>query len=972
MDKKESKFAKFVVKGRYWFLGIFFVLLVVSAVMMNFVNVNYDLTKYLPDDSSTKESIELMKDEFGSTGTADIMLTNVTQQEAQNVANKIADIGSVATSVLSRYQSKDDGSTTGYALISIFLTDGDYTTEAADTLDNIETLMSETLTEGQEYYLTGSAVTAVASRTAIMGQIPLIMAMAVLVVLIVLTFTTRSWIEPVILLIVIGTAILINMGTNYLLGEISFISNSVSSVLLIALAMDYSIVLVNRFREEREKEPDLHIAMQNTIRGSIVTILSSGLTVMAGLLSLVFMDYKIGLDMGLVLTKGVFISILAVIFLMPAILLLFSKALKKTEHKNFLKGLTKVGTFAKATRWVMPVLFLVIVIGACTVQSTMLDFNYVAKFSHEGDKVYEDEQTTAQIFGEQNTLVVMLSTKDADGNTTLTYAQQQQIFNDIKTLTAEGGKALANNDQASSFATSGSKGNPLTVEQIQNSFGFTTEQATAVFALTGNTYGYADGNNSTVYTCDLIKCLANNENIQATLSDAQKYVVNQLKSIQDGLFLSSALNTTQIQYGFGFTADQATQIMAITGSTYGYVNSDNLTVYACDLIKCLATNQDVQTALASAGATAEQLGQITTLYSQEQMAEKVYNSENYTRMIFNIDAVVDSDEAIDYVKALNNYLDTQTVATDLNTYIVNNTQNVIETTDVFKSDRLKVDLISAIAILIIVCLAFRSLSLPIVLVLVIEGSIWINLAGNALLGNSLYFICYLLGSAIQMGATIDYGILLSARYTEARRTQNKYDAIKTAIDKSFSTILSSGTILTLAALCIGIFSSVPLLSSIGYLIGFGAMCASLSILFVLPQVLLILDKPIAYTTLHSNFYFPEKASKDNNHDSKDENIVETTAVQATEKNNTTNSEQATTPQPAPKKRGKPKKVQNANVTNQPITTESTTDTQPKIKHGSSKNANIKSTNVKKATTKKTTKTTAKKKTNKTKTSKAVK
>ena len=104
MSKKESKFAKFVVKGRYWFLGIFFVLLVASAIMMNFVNVNYDLTKYLPDDSTTKESVELMKEEFGSTGTASLMLSNVTQAEAQNIANKIGENQNVATSVLSRFQ----------------------------------------------------------------------------------------------------------------------------------------------------------------------------------------------------------------------------------------------------------------------------------------------------------------------------------------------------------------------------------------------------------------------------------------------------------------------------------------------------------------------------------------------------------------------------------------------------------------------------------------------------------------------------------------------------------------------------------------------------------------------------------------------------------------------------------------------------------------------------------------------------
>ena len=173
-----------------------------------------------------------------------------------------------------------------------------------------------------------------------------------------------------------------------------------------------------------------------------------------------------------------------------------------------------------------------------------------------------------------------------------------------------------------------------------------------------------------------------------------------------------------------------------------------------------------------------------------------------------------------------------------------------------------------------VLLAFRSISLPVLLVAVIEGAIWINLAGNAILGNSIFFICYLLGTAIQMGATIDYGILLSDRYIEARKTQNKFEAIKTAIDKSFATILSSGTILTLAALSIGIFSTVPLISSIGYLVGFGALCASICILFVLPQVLVLLDKLIAKTTLHSNFRFGKAIKL-----VAEENVVETNATE---------------------------------------------------------------------------------------------
>ena len=166
-----NKFANFIVKGRYWFLGIFFAILVASGVLMNYVKVNYDLTEYLPDNSSTKESISLMKQEFGATGTASIMLEGVLEDDATSVAEQISNLNNVSTAVVTKYQTKDG---VGYALISIFLVNGDYTTEAEQTLNDIESLLkgeSAILAENQNYYLTGSAPNAVSSRTTVKFQL---------------------------------------------------------------------------------------------------------------------------------------------------------------------------------------------------------------------------------------------------------------------------------------------------------------------------------------------------------------------------------------------------------------------------------------------------------------------------------------------------------------------------------------------------------------------------------------------------------------------------------------------------------------------------------------------------------------------------------------------------------------------------------------------------------------------------------
>jgi len=500
------------------------------------------------------------------------------------------------------------------------------------------------------------------------------------------------------------------------------------------------------------------------------------------------MNYKIGLDLGLVLTKGVFISILAVIFLMPCLLLLFAKLLKKTEHKNFLRGLKHIGTFAKYTRFVMPVLFLVIIAGAFTIQTTLLDFYYVPRFTDTTSQEYISEQATEEVFGVQNSLVLML-----DNN--LSIARQEEIFNEVSNITVGDNDELLINS-ASSFATSGS----------------------------------------------------------------------------NGMTLGQLLNAEALQTTFGLTQLEALSIIANTPTNSTVPN----TAYAFEIIEYLSLDATMQQYMQTYHP--ELINAVSNLYVQEQLADSIYNSTNYTRFVFNINSATDSDLSIEYINSLHDYLDEQ----DVTYYVVNNTQNVIETQSVFTTDRLLVELISVIAILIIVLLAFRSVSIPLILVLIIQGAIWVNLAGNALFGNSIFFICYLLGTSIQMGATIDYGILLTDRYVFARRKLNKFEAIKTAIDKSFVTIISSGSILTLAAFCIGIFSSVPLISSIGYVIGFGALIASVTILFVLPQTLLLLDKVIEKTTLHTTFYNP---AKNTNETTTPVVAVETTAQKVDEKVN---------------------------------------------------------------------------------------
>jgi len=761
--------ANFIVKNRVVLMIVFLVALVASGVAMSFVQVNYDLTKYLPDSSTTKTSLKEMADEFGASGTASIMLENVDATDAILISVQLSSVEGISSAAVTRTDTDNR-----LALINVFLVKGDYTTDAEVAINGLKEKldgMSGSYPD-MKYYMTGASINAIESRSALAKEMPIIMLIAVAIVLVILLLTTRSFIEPLILLIVIGFAILINYGTNLIMGEISYISKSISAVLLIALAMDYSIVLMSRFREESEKEPDVCEAMKKTLAGSLTTIIASGCTVMAGLLALVFMEYKIGADIGIVLTKGVFISILAVIFLMPGLLILFSKLIKKTQHRPFIGSMQGVGGFAKATRFVIPFVFLAVVIGAFVIQGTCLKIDYHAKAGKAGSEIVLTQQKVEDAFGKQNPLVVML-------DKILTVEEQQKIYDDLVAIKVDDGK--------------GNKISPLNMAKS-----FVSAESAVV---TGFKYGE----------------LLNTAELQQKMNDA----------------------------GMDWLDEYDAQFI-IDNTPFGVEQMDSTRRYTFKILYAIGNNQIISQYFSDTyGSTsAEYLSFITNtviLSGVEMIYDMMFNSDHYTRLMFNVNADIQSDVAKAYVSEVQKYLNDNNIK---RSYVISNTMNVIETEEVFERDKLKVELISAIAILLIVLITCRKISIPVILVLCIEGALWINLSVNAFMGNAIFFICYLLGTAIQMGATIDYGILLTDRYVEARRYQNKFQAIRTAIDKSFTTIISSGLILVLAALTIGVISSVPLISSIGTLICMGSFFALLTMLFVLPQTFLLLDKVV--------------------------------------------------------------------------------------------------------------------------------
>ena len=262
------KFSRFIVKYRYWFMGVFLALFVGGLFCMGLVKVNYDFTEYLPPDSETRISLDLMEDTFGDIGTVQIMAKNVTEQEAAQIYALIS--GTENVRGVNFDAADPDYYQGGNALYQVFFNTGNASQETVDTV----AVLRESL-GAYELAVNGAALDTMYIQEAIAGEMPMILGIAFAIVLVILLLTSNSWFEPVIFLLTVLVAIVLNMGTNFLLGTISFISHTICAILQLALAMDYSIILLHRYSEECERCEDRREAMAAALSSSIVAVSSS-------------------------------------------------------------------------------------------------------------------------------------------------------------------------------------------------------------------------------------------------------------------------------------------------------------------------------------------------------------------------------------------------------------------------------------------------------------------------------------------------------------------------------------------------------------------------------------------------------------------------------------------------------------------------------------------------------------------------
>ena len=681
--KKKLNFSpvELIIHKRHWIEKIFAVVFLCSLLCIPLVGINYDLTKYLPDDSPSAEALDIMQKEFTYPGMGRVMLQDVSIYEAKTIKDRIADVDGVdmvmwadlTTNIYGSnefidYDDIDDYYKDGDAYMDIVFLEKDSSSRTHRAVKQIESIV------GDRGLVAGSAVADTNLGPTINSEVARVMALAVLIIFLILTVTTTSWFEPVMFLSVLGIAIVINMGTNLIFGEISFLSNAVGAVLQLACSMDYSIFLLHAFTDERANGIEPEQAMANALRSAFSSISASGATTIVGFLAMALMNFGIGPDMGFVLAKGIAFSLLTVLLLMPALILRFQDVVLRTQHRPFVPTrLRRLGRFAYKIRIpVMAVVFLLI--GPCYVAQGMADFTYgnEAVANSVGTPVYEAEQQMNAKFGQSN---MMLALVPLDGTVT------------------------------------------------------------------------------------------------------EKAMTDELDDLP------------YVRYSLGLAS---------------------------------AVPDGIPVDFLPHGIT------------------KLLHSEHWARVIINVRSAGESDAAFTYADEIRSIIDKY--YPDEQTYLVGVTPSTQDIKSIIVPDNNRVNIFSLLGVALVVAITYKSVLLPLVVLIPIECAIYINTALPYIYGQRTMYLGFIIVGCIQLGATVDYSILLTGNYLDARTVNDKRKAAIQAVTVSAESILTSGLIIMTVAYGLYFMTSVEAISGLGRLIGRGAFISVLLVLFLLPGCLMLFDR----------------------------------------------------------------------------------------------------------------------------------
>ena len=762
-DKKKPesfmmKLATFIVNKRKAFIALFALACIYSVISIPKVGVINDLTEYLSENTETRQGLDIMNEEFTTFGTAKVLVSNITYEKALVLAGELEEIPGI--SAVAFYdeedsQYKDDDRADYYKDASALYT---ITFEEEEDTEKSQTAMAqirETLDGYSSYvYTTVDKDDAAALK----ADMRVIVVIVVLIILVVLLFTSKTYMEIVIFLIVFGVAALLNMGTNYWFGEISFVTNAVGAVLQLALAIDYAIILFHRFMEERETEEPVE-ALIVALSKAIPEISSSSLTTVSGMVALMFMQFGIGMDLGSVLTKAIIISLLTVFLLMPALIMLFSNAIDRTGHRNFVPRINLWGKMVVKFRWVTVPVFLVIVAAACVFSGKcpyIYDINSIE--SSKKNEFLASRERIEETFEVTNTMAIVVPRGD--------YEKEGKILKRLEAL-----------------------------DEVDMALG-----------------------------------LANVE-----VSDDGKYIlVDKLNPREFSEVADVDLDLVRVLYQFyAIDKEQYSAFMK---------NLDDYRISIIDMVDFIYEQKEK----GGIEFDEELSEEIDDLHEAVCDARKQLEGTEYDRLVFALKGPVEGEETFRTIDRIRD------IALDYydQVYVVGDATSNYDLSSSFQRDNVIISVLTALFVGIILLFTFQSAGLPFLLVLTIQGSIWINFSMPYLAGSTMYFLSYLVVSSIQMGATIDYAIVITSRYLDLRKTMpDRKTAVVESLNQAFPTIITSGAILTCAGFVIGAVTSNAVIASLGKVLGRGALISIILVMTVLPQLLMVCDKLIDKTEL---------------------------------------------------------------------------------------------------------------------------
>lgn len=696
-----------VIRHRKAVVIAFVLLALVSACCIPFVKTNYNLIDYLPEDAQSTKAVEVMTEEFSQDiPNATVMVRDVTIPEALEVKSALEGVSGVESvvwlddvvdvdtpletqdaSMVETY-FKETGTDRGTALFQVSVAEG----AEGSAVPEMRALVDRVA--GDRGATQGNAVAGDASNTAqmqasaveeVVGAVIII----VPIIMFLLIVSTMSWIEPLLFVAAIGVSILLNMGTNIFLGEVSFITYSVSPILQLAVSLDYAIFLLHAFAAERQKHDDVNVAMAHAMRSSVSTITSSAITTLFGFAALAFMQFQIGADLGINLVKGIVFSLVTVVVFLPALTLCTWRLIDKTAHRRFMPSFKRVDRVLARVRVPALIIVFALVVPAFLGQANA-SFTYLNATPDPGIRNGADQIAITEEFGRQNTVAILVPRGDV--------VSERELASDIEAI------------------------------------------------------------------------------------------------------------------------------------------------------------DDVKGVVSYAGAVGAEI-------PQEFLGDGVtsqFYSDEWARIVAYVDADVESDEAFATV------VDIQDAASRHygEYYVAGESANLYDMSRIVAVDNVRVSLVAVVAIFLVLVVTFRSLSLPLILLLAIEAGIWINLAIPYFMGDSLNFIGYLVINTVQLGATIDYGILLTTHYVRLRRREPAALAMRHALAVAFPSLLVSALILSTAGFALGVTSSLSAVQSLGILLGRGALISLAMVTCFLPGLLVYLDGFVRRLTWHADFFTRKQPSDD--------------------------------------------------------------------------------------------------------------